>query len=101
MNVAIVGAGLILIRAASGVRSRRAQLLIVRFLQSGSAVSEALGPRSMAETRHRVRAEVLIVLGLSLGASAAYSVVGIIDLSTRKTALSHATTTINGVLNPR
>jgi membrane protease YdiL (CAAX protease family) len=51
--------------------------------------------------RGRIRLEILLVLGLSLGASAAYSVVQIIDLSTRKTALSQQTATLNGSLSSR
>ncbi|MCU1550945.1 MAG: family intrarane metalloprotease [Glaciihabitans sp.] len=37
----------------------------------------------------------MIVLGLSLGASAVYSIVNIIDLSTRKTPLSHQSAALN------
>jgi membrane protease YdiL (CAAX protease family) len=38
---------------------------------------------------------VLLVLGVSLGASAVYSVVNIIDLSTRKLSLRHQSTALN------
>lgn len=46
-------------------------------------------------SRRRLGAEVLIVLGLSLGASAAYSIVNLLDLVTRPTALSQQTATLN------
>ena len=46
-------------------------------------------------SRRRIGAEVLIVLGLSLGASAAYSIVRIIDLTTRAQRLSDTTTSLN------
>ena len=52
-------------------------------------------------TRRRLTAEVLIVLGLSLGASAAYSVVAIVDRLTREEALSQQTQTLNSSLNSR
>ncbi|PPI20255.1 CPBP family intramembrane metalloprotease domain-containing protein [Rathayibacter sp. AY1B1] len=57
---------------------------------SGSAVS----PR-------RIRVEILLVLGLSLGASAVYSVVSIANRLTRSTALADQTATINGALSDR
>jgi membrane protease YdiL (CAAX protease family) len=49
----------------------------------------------------RIRAEILIVLGLSLGASAAYSIVEIVDLNTRATSLSHQSANLNTSLSPR
>ena len=49
----------------------------------------------------RLGAEVLIVLGLSLGASAAYSVVSIINRLTRATPLSDQTASLNTALSPR
>lgn len=45
--------------------------------------------------------EVLIVLGLSLGASAVYSIVAIVERTTRQTALSQQTATLNRSLNER
>lgn len=51
--------------------------------------------------RGRLRAEVLIVLGLSLGASAAYSVVSITNRMTRPEALGDQTASINSPLSPR
>lgn len=57
-------------------------------------------PREPA-TRGRLWAEVLIVLALSLGASAVYSIVVIIERATRATALSQQTATLNRSLNER
>lgn len=45
--------------------------------------------------RGRIVAEILIVLGLSLGASAVYSVVAIINRLTQETALGDQTATLN------
>ncbi len=45
--------------------------------------------------------EVLIVLGLSLGASAAYSIVSIVNKATRPVAISQQTTTLNSSLSDR
>lgn len=52
-------------------------------------------------TRRRIGAEILIVLGLSLGASAAYSVVSLLNKLTRDEALSSQTTAINTPLSDR
>lgn len=49
----------------------------------------------------RIAAEVLIVLGLSLGLSAVYSVVNLINLLTRETPLSQQTATLNQSLSSR
>jgi membrane protease YdiL (CAAX protease family) len=51
--------------------------------------------------RRRIWVEIAIVLGLSLGASAIYSIVSIIDLSTRATPLASQTATINNALSSR
>lgn len=51
--------------------------------------------------RRRIGAEVLIVLGLSLGASAAYSVVSFLDKATRETRLGQQVTALNRSLNQR
>jgi membrane protease YdiL (CAAX protease family) len=51
--------------------------------------------------RRRLWSEIAIVLGLSLGASAVYSVVSIVARLTAETALADQTATINGSLNPR
>jgi membrane protease YdiL (CAAX protease family) len=48
-----------------------------------------------------VRAEILLVLGLSLGASAVYSVVQILDLVTRPAPLSNQTAQLNTSLDSR
>lgn len=51
--------------------------------------------------RRRLIAEILLVLGLSLGASAVYSVVSILNSVTLSKPLSAQTATINGSLSPR
>ena len=51
--------------------------------------------------RRRIRIEILIVLGLSLGASAVYSVVAIVNRLSQQKALSQQTATLNGSLSPR
>jgi membrane protease YdiL (CAAX protease family) len=53
------------------------------------------------ESRGRLRAEILIVLGLSLGASALYSIVSIINSLTRSVALGNQSTSINTSLSAR
>jgi membrane protease YdiL (CAAX protease family) len=53
------------------------------------------------ESRGRIRAEILIVLALSLGASAVYSIVDIVDLLTQPKALGEQTTTLNNSLDSR
>lgn len=53
------------------------------------------------QPRRRIRAEILLVLGLSLGASAIYSVVSITNRLTRGVALSEQTATLNGALSDR
>jgi len=55
----------------------------------------------LAATRTRLRWEILIVLGLSLGASAVYSVVSIISRLTAEVALSDQSATINGSQSSR
>lgn len=52
-------------------------------------------------TRRRLGAEVLIVLGLSLGASAAYSIVAIVERATRAEPLSQQTATLNASRSAR
>ena len=54
-----------------------------------------------AATRTRLRWEIVIVLGLSLGASAVYSVVSIISRLTAEVALSDQSATINGSQSTR
>jgi membrane protease YdiL (CAAX protease family) len=58
-------------------------------------------PIDTATSPRRIRAEILLVLGLSLGASAVYSVVSIINRTTQEAALSEQTATINGSLSAR
>jgi len=52
-------------------------------------------------SRRRIGAEILIVLGLSLGASAAYSIVSIVNKLTRPVAISQQTATLNSSLSDR
>lgn len=58
-------------------------------------------PSPISIPRARLRAEIVIVLALSLGASALYSLVNIIDRLTRETALSNQTAEINRALAER
>jgi membrane protease YdiL (CAAX protease family) len=51
--------------------------------------------------RRRLGAEVLIVLGLSFGASAAYAIVAIVNRMTRAEALAEQTATLNSSLSDR
>ena len=57
--------------------------------------------RGVFPSRGRIRAEIAIVLGLSLGASAIYSVVAIVNRLTQTTALSQQTATLNNSLSDR
>ena len=52
-------------------------------------------------SRGRLRVEIVLVLGLSLGASALYSIVSIINKVTLTTPLSSQTATLNGSLSAR
>jgi membrane protease YdiL (CAAX protease family) len=58
-------------------------------------------PLPVGTTTGRIRAEILIVLGLSLGASAVYSLVQIADLLTRSAPLSSQTAQLNTSLDSR
>jgi uncharacterized protein len=49
----------------------------------------------------RIRVEIVLVLGLSLGASAVYSIVAILNRLTQKTPLSSQTATLNNSLSDR
>lgn len=51
--------------------------------------------------RRRIGAEILIVLGLSLGASAAYAVVSIINQVTKDESIANQTASLNRSLNER
>lgn len=59
------------------------------------------GPVAAAESHRRIGTEILLVLGLSLGASAVYSVVSIINSSTRAQSISSQTTSLNASLSER
>ncbi len=52
-------------------------------------------------SRARLKAEILLVLGLSLGASAVYSIVAIVNRVTLSKPLSAQTATLNGSLSSR
>ncbi|CAN5281709.1 CPBP family intramembrane metalloprotease [soil metagenome] len=66
-----------------------------------SAVTGGTLDADRVTSRGRLWAEVLIVLGLSLGQSAAYSIVNIVDLLTRPTAISQQTATLNASQSSR
>jgi len=59
------------------------------------------GPERARASRARLWWEIAIVLGLSLGASAIYSLVAITDRLTREEALGSQTATLNGSLSAR
>jgi membrane protease YdiL (CAAX protease family) len=63
-----------------------------------NAAAPALSDRDRSR---RVWLEIAIVLGLSLGASAVYSIVSLINSMTRATPLSSQTTTLNQSLSSR
>jgi uncharacterized protein len=52
-------------------------------------------------TRGRIAGEILLVLGVSLGASAVYAIVNLVDLSTRSTSLGHQSVALNSSLSDR
>ncbi|MCU1479992.1 MAG: protease [Subtercola sp.] len=52
-------------------------------------------------TRRRIGFEIVVVLALSLGSSAVYSIVQLIDLLTRPTSLGSQTATINATVSDR
>lgn len=60
-----------------------------------------VAPPAPPASRGRIRAEIIVVLALSLGASAVFSVVDIIEMLTRGTALADQTATLNAPLNDR
>jgi membrane protease YdiL (CAAX protease family) len=59
------------------------------------------GTQLDTSSRRRIGFEIALVLGLSLGASAIYSIVSIIDLATRAAPLSSNTAKLNVPLNSR
>lgn len=58
-------------------------------------------PDQVPLSRRKIWGEILIVLGLSLGASAVYSVVAIVNRLTQQKALSQQTATLNSPLSNR
>jgi membrane protease YdiL (CAAX protease family) len=60
-----------------------------------------LEPAVDLPSRARLRVEIAIVLGLSLGASAVYSLVSIVNRLTQPTSLSQQTATLNSSLSDR
>ncbi len=64
-------------------------------------MNESIAGAANGVSRRRLRGEVLIVLGLSLGASAVYSVVAIVNRLTQSKALSQQTATLNAPLSDR
>ncbi|MCU1405960.1 MAG: family intrarane metalloprotease [Glaciihabitans sp.] len=58
-------------------------------------------PRLDRGEANRIRVEILLVLGLSLGASAVYSIVSITNRLTMEVALSEQTTALNSALSSR
>jgi membrane protease YdiL (CAAX protease family) len=69
--------------------------------QNPAAVGRAGSGADPAPTKIRLGWEIAIVLGLSLGASAVYSVVSIISRLTAEVALSDQSATINGSQSSR
>ena len=70
-------------------------------LPAAQSPPELNPPALTPPARRRIRAEIAIVLGLSLGASAVYSIVALANSSTSGRALSSQTTTLNRSLSPR
>lgn len=65
------------------------------------SISANSGANEQGSSPRRIWVEIAIVLGLSLGASALYSIVAIINRVTRDEALSQQTATLNTSLSPR
>lgn len=68
---------------------------------AGVPTSSPTEPEPSIHTDRRIRVEILIVLGLSLGASAVYAIVAIANRLTRETPLSRQTATINAPRDER
>jgi membrane protease YdiL (CAAX protease family) len=64
-------------------------------------MSEPALDANIRVSRPRVIGEILLVLGVSLGASAVYSIVELVDLSTRRASLGRQSTAINTSLSDR
>lgn len=81
------------------LRLRAAHDLYCRLERRSIGVMELGGLSPLVETqtltRKRIGVEILLVLGVSLGASAVYSIVNILDRLTRTVSLSQQSTTIN------
>jgi membrane protease YdiL (CAAX protease family) len=58
-------------------------------------------PFESPQSRPRIRAEIVLVLALSLGASALYSIVSIIDRATQSVPIGQQSTTLNQSLDDR
>lgn len=71
-----------------------------RSLVPGTA-SDSSQDFSPAPPKGRIRAEIIIVLGLSLGQSAVYSILSLANSLTQTKPLSSQTATLNGSLSPR
>lgn len=68
---------------------------------AASAAPDAPAPPEQTRTRARLRAEVWIVLGLSLGESAVYAIVRLLDRLTRDVPLAQQVTTLNPTQSER
>ena len=64
-------------------------------------MSDALLQADRPLSRGRIRGEILLVLGVSLGSSAVLAILNLIDLSTRTQSLGHQSTAINTPLSDR
>jgi len=58
-------------------------------------------PAVRAPSKGRIGAEILLVLGVSLGMSSIYAIVNLVDLSTRKTSLGSQSVALNSSLSDR
>jgi membrane protease YdiL (CAAX protease family) len=62
---------------------------------------DGLEPAAAPIDRRRIGLEILLVLGVSLGASAVYAIVNLVDLSTRTASLGHQSVALNTSLSDR
>ena len=73
-------------------------------LDSDADVRNPSSPSGLDSTplsRGRIVGEILLVLGVSLGASSIYAIVNLIDFSTRKTSLGDQSVALNSSLSDR
>ncbi|HEX4444679.1 MAG TPA: type II CAAX endopeptidase family protein [Galbitalea sp.] len=73
-------------------------------LDSDADLRNPLSPSGLDSTPHgrgRIVGEILLVLGVSLGASSTYAIVNLIDFSTRKTSLGDQSVALNSSLSDR